>query len=66
VRSPLLSIFDYSSLTTINRFIVYPKPATARHDLPAFKVKSVLRETETAGKQISNILPVLDLESSIQ
>ncbi|KIJ54354.1 hypothetical protein M422DRAFT_73814 [Sphaerobolus stellatus SS14] len=28
-------------------FIVYPKPPTARHDQPTFKVKSVIRETET-------------------
>ncbi|KAF8527423.1 hypothetical protein BU17DRAFT_81573 [Hysterangium stoloniferum] len=39
-------------------FIVYPKPPTARQDQPAFKVKSVLRETET-GVTRHDLVPFL-------
>ncbi|KAF8580136.1 Serine/threonine-protein kinase [Ramaria rubella] len=39
-------------------FTVYPKPTTARPDQPAFKVKSVLRETET-GVSRYDLVPFL-------
>jgi hypothetical protein len=32
------------------RFIVYPRPRTARRDQPAFKVKSVLKSIEYERK----------------
>lgn len=43
---------ESDTLTLTNRFIVYPRPRTARRDQLAFKVKSVLRGTEHEGRLV--------------
>lgn len=53
LREGILCVISISKIPTLLlkpfRFAVYPRPRSARRDLPAFKVKSVLKGTEYDG-----------------